>query len=105
MYILVRDSIPMGIQVNSVAHAALGCYLKFKEHLSVAEWIQHSFKKVICEVTNEEFEAAKRETDDWVVITEDTLGNEEIALAFRPRSNYPESFKKLRLYGKGFDFG
>jgi len=105
MYILVRDSMPMGIQANSVAHAALGCYLKFKEHPSVDEWLQYSFRKVTCEVTDEEFKAAKLEADDWVLITEDTMGGAEIAIAFRPRSNYPESFKKFQLYGKGFDSG
>ncbi len=105
MYILVRQMIPVGIQVNSIAHASLGCYLKFSEHKSTKDWIEHSFKKVTCEVTDEEFERAKQETTDWIVITEDTMSNEEIAIAFRPRSDYPESFKSFNLYGKKIDSG
>ncbi len=104
MYILVRDCFPIGHQVNCVAHAALGCYLKFKDDPKMQEWLDHSYRKVTCQVSDVEFEAAKHEAEDWVVVTENSLSNEEVALAFKPRGEYPDFFKKLRLFGAEFDF-
>lgn len=104
MYILVRERFPIGHQVNCVAHAALGCYLKFKDNERMQDWLDYSYRKVTCQVTDEQFQQAKQEADNWVVITENTLGNEEVALAFCPRGQYSDFFKTLKLFGKEFDF-
>jgi len=97
MYILVRRSVPIGFALVAVAHASLATYLKFRDHPDVAEWLAGPFRKVVCMVTDEEFEAAKR-TEDAVIITEAALGGGEVAIAFRPRSVWPESFRFYRLY-------
>ena len=97
MYLLVRRSVPIGFALVAVAHASLAAYLKFRDHPDVAAWLAGPFRKVICAVSDEEFEAAKR-TDDSVVITESALGGAEVAIAFRPRSVWPESFRSYQLY-------
>ncbi|VTU00203.1 Uncharacterized protein OS=Cystobacter violaceus Cb vi76 GN=Q664_10090 PE=4 SV=1 [Gemmataceae bacterium] len=48
-------------------------------------------------MTDEEFARAK-ETEGRVVVTESALGGEEVALAFRPRSEYPKAFRFFKLY-------
>ncbi len=50
-----------------------------------------------CKVSDEEFERAK-EFSDHVVLTESALDNQEVAVAFKPRAEWPEEFKSLRLY-------
>ena len=56
-----------------------------------------SFYKVVCRVTDAEFEAAKL-LEDSVVLTESALDNAEVAIAFRPRAEWPKAFKFYRLY-------
>lgn len=97
MYILIRDDIPLGHQINCAAHAALGCYLKFKDHPEVQEWLDNSFRKVTCRVSEKEFEQAKQ-YEDWVLITESALGEKEVALAFRPRREWPKGFQFYKLF-------
>ena len=98
MYVLVRDSIPLGFAMVAVAHAPLGCYLRYKDTPEVAEWLSGPFYKAVCKVTDAEFEKAK-EAGDFVIITESALGNErEVALAFKPRKEYPKAFKFFPLY-------
>jgi hypothetical protein len=55
------------------------------------------FSKAVSKVTDEEFEQAKT-CPDHVVITESALGGAEVALAFRPRQEWPKSFRFYRLY-------
>jgi peptidyl-tRNA hydrolase len=97
MYILVLEDVPLGHALVAVAHGSLAAYLRFREHPEVAEWLSNSFKKVICRVTAEEFEDA-RTTADHVVITESSLEGREVALALRPRTEWPPSFHFYRLY-------
>jgi len=98
MYILARETIPIGHQVNCVGHAALGCYLKFKEKPEMQQWLDHSYKKITCKVSDEEFEKAKQEADDWYLCVENDIEGQETVLAFCPREKYSEFFKTLRLY-------
>jgi len=42
-----------------------------------------------------EFESAKSVVDH-VVISESSLGNQEVAIAFKPRSDWPKPFKFYR---------
>lgn len=44
-----------------------------------------------------EFEAAKG-FEDNVVLTESALDEAEVAIAFRPREEWPKAFKFYRLY-------
>ena len=97
MYILVRESVPTGFAVLAAAHASLSCYLKFRDSPEVAEWLSGPFYKVVCRVTDAEFEAAKA-FEDHVVLTEAALAGAEVAIAFRPREEWPKAFKFYRLY-------
>lgn len=97
MYILIKDSTPTGFAILAAAHASLAAYLKFSESAEMREWLSGPFYKVICRVTDEEFERAKT-VPDHVVLTESALDNQEVALAFKPRAEWPKMFKFLKLY-------
>ena len=97
MYILVRDDVPLGVAAVAIAHASLAAYLKFKDTPEVAEWLSGPFYKVVCRVSADQFEQA-RQTPDHVVITESKLDNQEVAIAFRPREEWPKAFKFFALY-------
>lgn len=97
MYILIKENIPLGHQVNCAAHAALGCYLRFQDHPEVQDWLKNSFRKVTCKVSEREFEQAKQYPDS-VIITESALDGQEVAIAFRPRAEWPKAFEFFRLF-------
>jgi hypothetical protein len=97
MYVLVRESIPVNYAILGAAHASLAAYLKFEQSPEVREWISGPFYKVVCKVSDKEFENAK-EVEDHVVLSESALEGEEVAVAFKPREEWPKWFKFLRLY-------
>ena len=97
MYILIRDDLPVGNAIVAAAHASLAAYLKFKDAPEVAEWLSGPFYKTICKVSTAELEKAK-EVPDHVVLTESTLDGQEVAIAFKPREEWPKSFRFFKLY-------
>ncbi len=97
MYILIKESVPVSYAVLASAHASLAAYLKFKDTEEVNKWLSGPFYKVVCKVNEKEFRKAK-EFDDSVILTESTLGDEEIAIAFKPREEWPKSFKFYKLF-------
>jgi hypothetical protein len=97
MYILIKDTVPLGHAIVAAAHASLAAYLKFKDAPEVATWLAGPFRKVVCKMTEAEFERA-RAIEDHVVLTESALGGEEIALAFKPREVWPKAFGFFQLY-------
>lgn len=97
MYILVRESVPTGFAMLAAAHASLACYLKYRDTPEVAVWLAGPFYKVVCRVSDAEFEVAK-DFEDNVVLTESGLGGAEVGIAFRPREEWPKAFKFYRLY-------
>jgi hypothetical protein len=97
MYILIKDSVPPGFAVLAAAHASLAAYLRFKDSPEVAAWLAGPFYKVVCKVNDEEFEKAKA-VADHAVLTESALGGQEVAIAFKPREEWPPAFKFFRLY-------
>lgn len=97
MYILVKDSISTGFAAVGIAHASLKCYLDYSGTEEMCDWLDYSFKKVICKVNEKEFEKAK-ECIDHTVITESALNDEEIVIAFKPREEWPKQFKFFRKY-------
>ena len=97
MYILVKEEVPLGFAMLAVAHASLGAYLKYQETDEVKEWLSGSFYKVVCKVNEKEFEMAKSFKDN-VVITESSLEGQEIAVAFKPRVDWPKPFRFYKLY-------
>jgi peptidyl-tRNA hydrolase len=97
MYILVRSDIPLGVAMVSVAHAPLWCYKKFENDPRMQHWCEHDKFKVVCKVSKEDFDAAKNVPDN-VIVTEDKFFNEEIAIAFCPREEWPRKFSEFKLY-------
>lgn len=97
MYILVKDTIPTGFAVLATAHASLAAYLKFQDSPEVKEWLSGPFYKTVCKVSEKEFEKAKS-FGDSVVLTESALDNAEVAIAFKPREEWPKAFKFYPLY-------
>ena len=97
MYILVRDDIPLGFAMVAVAHASLAGYLRFQDEPEVREWLSGPFFKEVCKVNAKEFENAKQ-VADHLVLTESALGDQEVAIVFKPRHEWPKMFKFLRLY-------
>lgn len=97
MYILVKDSVPEGFAILAAAHASLAAYLRFKDSPEVEEWLSGRFYKVICKVNEKEFETAKT-FEDSVLLTESALDHQEVALAFKPRQEWPKPFKFYKLY-------
>ena len=97
MYILIKADVPTGFAVLAAAHASLAAYLKFQATPEVEEWLTGPFYKAVCRVSDGEFEKAKG-FEDHVVLTESALDNREVAIAFKPREEWPKAFKFFRLY-------
>jgi hypothetical protein len=99
MYIAIKDWVPTGHALNCAAHAGLIGWLEFGHLKETQEWLDFSFKKVTCMVTEEEFEELKKVSNSYV-IKESRLDNDEVAIVFAPRSkeNWPEIMKTLRLW-------
>lgn len=97
MYILIKDDVPSGFAILAAAHASLAAYLKFKDSPEVAEWLSGPFYKAVCKVNEKEFKNAK-EYADHVIITESALDDKEVAIAFKPREEWPKAFSFFSLY-------
>ncbi|MCP3925159.1 MAG: hypothetical protein GY714_21505 [Desulfobacterales bacterium] len=104
MYILIKDSIPECFAILAAAHSSLAAYLKFEESNEIKEWLSGPFYKVICKVNEKEFKKAK-EFDDNVILTESALENQEVAIAFKPRSDWPKPFKFYKGISNNCSFG
>jgi hypothetical protein len=89
--------VPLGLALVAAAHASLAAYLKFRDTPEVEQWLAGPFRKTVCKVSDAEFEAAK-EVPDHVVLTESALDGAEVALAFKPRAEWPKGFQFYRLY-------
>ena len=97
MYILIKQDLPAGHAVLAAAHASLAAYLEFQDTPEVKQWLLGIFYKVVCQVSDDEFEAAKSHADH-VVLTESSLDDREVAIAFKPRQQWPKRFRSFRLH-------
>lgn len=97
LYILIREDIHVGHAINCASHAAAAAAKAWDGDEIFEEWRKHSFKKVTCKVSRGTFEESKK-YEDYIVIKEDVLNDTEVAIIFKPRKEWPEIFKKARLY-------
>lgn len=97
MYIIIKKETPDHLVPVIAAHASLACYKKFETSENMIKWINEVFKKVVCIADETEFNQLKNETD-FVLLTESSLGNKEVCLAFCPREEYPKKFKFLKMW-------
>ena len=95
MYICIKQSLPSH-KVLGVAHGVLMAHLKFGNDPEYQAWLSQSFRKVVCEVSDAEFEILKSEPN-YVTVTESGLGGMEIAHVFCPRAQWPERFRQYPL--------
>ena len=97
MYILIKEDVPDNFAVVISAHSSLSCYLKYKDLPEMQEWVSGVFHKVVCKVSESEFNKAKEEINH-VVLTESALDSREIAIVFSPREEWPKGFKYFSLW-------
>lgn len=97
MYIAIKNWVPTGHALNTAAHAGLACWLKYGARADSQTWLDTSFKKVTCQVSDEEF-AALKGVDYHVVLTESRLDHDEVAIVFAPRAEWPPIMKTLKLW-------
>ena len=99
MYICIKQDTPVGMAMNAAAHAGLMCHLKFSDDGEYLDWLENSFKKVTCSVSDAEFAMLKSLPDSFVV-TESRLNNAELAVVLKPRqpNEWPEFVNLLKLW-------
>lgn len=98
MYILVRKRAPVGVGTVNAAHVAVMAVLKFKNDPDTKKWLNPGpFYKVVVSVTDKQWKAAKR-VPGHVLIKEDRWGDREVAMAFKPRLNWPKAFSEFPLF-------
>jgi hypothetical protein len=99
MYILVLDGIDLGHAMLACAHGALACYLDNQADPEMQRYARESFRKVVCRVTQEQFDMAKALMlpGDRVMV-ESGLGGADTAVVFKPREEWDGFFKSLPLY-------
>jgi hypothetical protein len=83
-------------------HGTLMCYLKYKDTDAMKEWLDKSFRKVLCVVNENQWWEARSFAFNRVIVTESAFGGAEIGMVFAPRAEWPKCFKFYRLFkGKG----
>ena len=108
MYILVKDTVPDNYVPLMVGHAVTNlvfrsAFSNYDNNVIFGKWFyHHNMKKVICRVSEEEFQRAIAEADDYIIQSE-TSGLDpdhltDCVVAFVPRLEYPESFKYFKLW-------
>lgn len=95
MYIFVKASLPSHKMIV-VGHGVLMAHLRFQEAPVYQDWLKNSFRKVVCEVSDTEFEKLKFE-ENRVIVTESGLNGMEVALVFCPRDPWPRYFREYKL--------
>jgi peptidyl-tRNA hydrolase len=99
MYICIKQDTAVGMAMNAAAHGSLMCHLKYYGDGNYQEWLDKSFKKVTCSVTDAEF-AMLKTVEDHLAVTESRLQNAELAIVLKPRhdNDWPEFVNLLKLW-------
>ena len=99
MYICIKQDTSVGMAMNAAAHGSLMCHLKYYGDGDYQQWLDKSFKKVTCAVTDAEF-AMLKTVEDHLIVTESRLDNAELAVVLKPRNDndWPEFVNLLRLW-------
>lgn len=95
MYILIAEDVPDKFAPVIAAHASLAAYLKWENDDLMVDWLENSFRKVVCRVNKKEFENMKTR-NDALVMTESALEGREVAIVCLPtKATSPFGFFKL----------
>lgn len=101
MYVIVKDTAPIGLGINACTHAG---YLAGKQFNSPvhSDWEKYSFRKRTCLVTPEEYDecikAIKAIDGNYLEFVENDWGNQALSAAFEARYSFPSIFKKIKLH-------
>lgn len=102
MYVLVKNTAPIGLGINAVGHATFMAAQNFESKVFKI-WEINSFRKVTCLVSPEEFDAAieaiKEVDGNYIVFNENDWNDQDLSVAFEPRYSFPEIFKTFKLHG------
>lgn len=101
MYVIVKDTAPIGLGINACTHAGYLAGKQFKGQVH-SDWEKHSFRKRTCLVTPEEYDecikAIKAVNGNYLEFIENDWGNQALSAAFEARYSFPSIFKKIRLH-------
>lgn len=101
MYVLVKDTAPIGLGINACSHVGFLAAKTFDSQIT-DEWEKCSFKKVTCLVSPEQFDEAIKEIEkiggNYVRFNEDDWECQDISVAFEPRYSFPDIFKTFNLH-------
>jgi hypothetical protein len=102
LYILVKESMlqkDFGHTILSIAHAMAAGSRNWTGDPVFEDWANNSFRKVLCKVTDEQFEKAKTyfPEDEFQVMTECAIDDQELTIVFKPREEWPKFFSFLSL--------
>lgn len=92
MYFFVKNNIPNGKAITSVAHGSLIAHLAWQQDPEYLAWLMTSFKKVVC--TCSDFDELKKHKH--IIVTESTLNKQETVLVMFPTNS--KIFKKYSLW-------
>lgn len=100
MYILIRDDVDTGHAILAAAHGTAAACRRWAFDRGFNRWMAGSFRKVVCRLSEKEFETAKQllPEQDFLVMTESSLDGAETCLVFKPRTEWPKVFKFYQLY-------
>ena len=104
-YVIVRTDIPLGHQLNCVAHAAAMCTARFIRDPNMVAWLPAPYT-VTVEVASEALLRKAYDLlgpDEAYLFIENDLGDTACALATRPqpKTNYPRWIRQLQLAHQG----
>lgn len=97
MYILIHENVPDGFAPTCAAHASLACFAEFENNKMMRDWFSNSFRKVVCRVSEGEFQKAKT-FEDCIMLKENNLEDMETVIAFVPRYEWPKAFQYYSLW-------
>ncbi len=104
MYVLVKNTAPIGLGINSVGHVTYSACKKFDSQIH-KEWETYSNRQVTCLVSEEEFKQAIEEIEKiggkYVLFNENDWNDQDISVAFEARYNFPDIFKTFKLHSGG----
>jgi hypothetical protein len=61
------------------------------------EWVNSIFKKVVCKVDEKEFQNSLKD-GKYVLLTESSLDNRVVAVAFVPRVEFTKQFRFFKMW-------
>lgn len=101
MYVIVKDTAPIGLGINACTHAGYLAGKQFNSQIH-SDWEKYSFRKRTCLVSPEEYDecinAIKAINGNYLEFAENDWNNQALSAAFEARYSFPSIFKKIRLH-------